>query len=117
FGEEAAYCSLEMRVNSDFADLFEVKEGRSRSDGEVLVEPVTDGILFRYRRGAVRKVARVSIVGGPRLTASVASFELIVPAAGEWRTCAQVTPIIEDDEIEPRYRCGVPVEHATPQER
>ena len=117
YGEEAAYCSLELRINCDFADLFEVKEGRSRSDGEVLMEPVNGDMLFTYRRGAVRKGARVAIVGGPHLSANVASFEVIVPARGQWSTCLQVSPIIEGEEIEPRYRCGAPVERATPQER
>jgi glycogen debranching enzyme len=122
YGEEAAYCSLELRVNCDFADLFEVKEGRARSDGEVLVEPVgaagaESDIVFRYRRGAIRKGTRISVVGAPHLSANVASFELIVPARGQWSTCVQVTPIIEDEEVEPRYRCGSPVERSTPQER
>jgi glycogen debranching enzyme len=117
YGEEAAYCSLELRVNCDFADLFEVKEGRSRTDGEVLAEPVNGDMLFRYRRAAIRKGTRIAIVGRPHLAANVASFELIVPARGQWSTCIQVTPIIEDDEVEPRYRCGAPVERSTPQER
>jgi glycogen debranching enzyme len=43
--------------------------------------------------------------------------EVIVPPHGEWTTCFQVTPIIEDDEITPRYLCGHPVERATPAER
>ncbi|MGH2685199.1 MAG: glycogen debranching N-terminal domain-containing protein, partial [Actinomycetota bacterium] len=29
FGEEAAYCHLELRLDTDFGDLFEVKAGRS----------------------------------------------------------------------------------------
>jgi glycogen debranching enzyme len=117
YGEEAAYCSLELTVNSDFADLFEVKEGRAGTEGEVLISDAEGSLSFRYRRGAVRKGVRVTVGGGPVLSANTASFELIVPARGEWRTCIQVTPIIDDEEIEPRYRCGVPVEHATPHER
>ncbi len=117
FGEEATYCSLELRLNADFADLFEVKEGRARSDGEVLVDPSGSDVVFQYRRGAVRKGARVSISGEPQLNGGVASFELIVPARGQWSTCIQVTPVIDDEEIEPRYRCGVPVERAKPKER
>src|SRR6202035_5192320 len=34
-----------------------------------------------------------------------------------WRTCMQMSPVIDGDHIEPRYRCGQPVERATPGER
>jgi glycogen debranching enzyme len=117
YGEEAAYCSIEFGFNSDFADLFEVKEGRARQNGEIMAEAEEGTIVFRHRRGAVRKGVRVTIAGKPHLSANLASFEVIVPARGQWRTCVQVTPVIEDDEIEPRYRCGAPVEHGTPHER
>ena len=33
FGEEAAFCSVELLLGADFADLFEVKEGRVREAG------------------------------------------------------------------------------------
>ena len=121
FGEEAAYCSLELRLGTDFADLFDVKEGRGpAAEGEVAVESHDGGVFFRFRRGlTVRKGARVDLTGGPgvQLAANVASFEVIVPARGEWKTCLQVTPVIDDEEIQPRYRCGSPVERSTPQER
>ena len=35
FGEEAAYCSVEIVVDADFADLFEVKEGRVHKQGKL----------------------------------------------------------------------------------
>jgi glycogen debranching enzyme len=117
FGEEATYCSLELTLNADFADLFEVKEGRGRADGEVLAERDDQDVVFRYRRGAVRKGVRVAIAGSPELSANVVCFELIVPARGQWSTCLQITPIIEDEEIQPRYRCGQPVAQSTPHER
>ncbi len=119
YGEEAAYCSLELRLGTDFADLFEVKEGRAPAESEVALENRDDSLVFRFRRGAVRKGTRVDLTGGPgpQLAAHVASFEVIVPARGEWKTCLQVTPVIDEEEIPPRYRCGAPVERSTPQER
>ena len=44
-------------------------------------------------------------------------YEAIVPARGEWRACLQLNPVIDGEHIEPRYRCGEPVERATPVER
>ena len=122
FGEEPSYCSLEFLIDADFADLFEVKEGRVvPTNGEHAIESFgnDDGatVLFRYRRGATKRGARVSFGPGARVTANVVTFEIIVPAKGSWKTCVQVAPVIDDEEIEPRYQCGHPVERATPVER
>ena len=40
-----------------------------------------------------------------------------MPARGEWSTCIEVGPIIDGDVFAPKYRCGQPVERATPTER
>src|SRR5471030_1280824 len=38
YGEEAAFCSVELVIDADFADLFEVKEGRVAKQGQLNVE-------------------------------------------------------------------------------
>jgi hypothetical protein len=51
FGDEPTYCSVELFVQADFANLFAVKEGRIDSDGDLHAEP-HDGVLeLSYRRG------------------------------------------------------------------
>ncbi len=117
YGEEAAYCSLELQVESDFADLFEVKEGRVDHVGEHSVAVDGPTIVFGYRHGATNRGARVTFGERPHILGNVATFEIIVPAGGEWSTCIQLTPVIDGDSIEPRYLCGQPVERATPVER
>ena len=117
YGEEAAFCSLEIRIEADFADLFEVKEGRVRADGEHAVETVDDAVVHRVRRAATRRGARISFGEKANVTGETVVFEVIIPPHGAWSTCFQVSPIIEHDEIEPRYGCGHPVERATPVER
>jgi glycogen debranching enzyme len=119
FAEEAAYCSLELVVDADFADLFEVKEGRVQWRAEDHKVESGDGELrFSYHRGAVHRGVRVSFSDpNARIVGNGATFELIVPPRGEWSMCVQITPIIEGDDVEPRYLCGQPVERATPVER
>src|SRR5437764_8358252 len=54
FGEEAAYCSLELLVDADFANLFEVKEGRVEFHPEDHRLEVDGGrMCFEYRRGSI----------------------------------------------------------------
>jgi len=118
FGEEPAYCQIDLELDSDFADLFEVKEGRLLTEGErreLSVSPAE--LLYSYRKGGVSRGARISLSGEPAIKGSSVVFEVIVPAHGQWATCLQVTPVIEGEEIEPRYLCGQPVERATPNER
>jgi glycogen debranching enzyme len=118
FADEPAYCSLELRCEVDFADLFEVKEGRVVPDGEHSFELLPRGIAYRVRRShGVRRGARLTFSRPVRAEGGLVAAEMIVPARGEWSTCVQVTPVIEDEEIQPRYLCGQPVERATPAER
>ncbi|MFN2607412.1 MAG: glycogen debranching N-terminal domain-containing protein [Acidimicrobiales bacterium] len=117
YAEEPAYCSVELDVEADFADLFRVKEGRSGADGEVSVDVDRSRLVFRYRKGQVRKGVRVSLSEPASTVLHRTTWEVIVPARGSWSTCLQVAPVIDDEEIEPRYLCGQPVEEATPQRR
>jgi glycogen debranching enzyme len=118
YGDEAAYCALELLVDVDFADLFAVKEGRVEpddADRRVEIEP--GSLLYTYRRSGLHKA--VELTGGPDAKAAEGSlrYEVIVPARGTWRACVQVTTIIEGQRVPPRYRCGQPVERAAPAER
>ena len=118
YGAEPAFCHLELEVACDFADLFEVKEGRVKKVGQLEIEQGEQRITFRYQRGAFRRAAHVDFSGEAALTEpTTASYEVIVPPGGEWSACVQVTPIIDDVEIQPRHPCGQPVERAAPSTR
>ncbi|HEX2042642.1 MAG TPA: glycogen debranching N-terminal domain-containing protein [Acidimicrobiales bacterium] len=117
YGEEPAYCSVELEFGADFANLFRVKEGRSGTEGDVAVESDKSQIVFQHRKGPVRRGARLTFSEPAGGRGNQAVWEVIVPPRGNWRTCLQLTTIIEGEEIDPRYRCGQPVERAMPQRR
>jgi glycogen debranching enzyme len=121
FGEEATFCKVELFVDSDFADLFAVKEGRAGEDageGEASRRAESDNLELSYRRGTVTRGTRLHFSPTPKEIASdLVSFEAIVPARSEWRACIEVHPVIEGKAIDPRYLCGQPVERAAPAER
>jgi len=117
YGEEAAYCSVELRCGADFADLFRVKEGRVSGGDDVELTSSRSLLVFGYRKGATSKGTRITFSEPAQVIADVAAFELVIPAGGSWSTCMQLTTVIEGDEIEPRYVCGRPVEDAMPQRR
>jgi glycogen debranching enzyme len=41
-------------------------------------------------------------------------WETVIPPRGRWSTCIQVTAVLGDHEVTPRYQCGHPVERSTP---
>src|SRR2546423_6779862 len=117
YGDEPSYCSLELLFDTDFADLFHVKEGRFESDITPALDAEGDDIVFRYQRGLTRRGVRISFSQHVQLAANRATLEIIVPPQESWETCVQLAPIIENEEIEPRHLCGQPVDHATPRAR
>src|SRR5438105_4105384 len=117
YGDEPSYCSLELLFDTDFADLFHVKEGRVENDVSPGLEAAGSAIVFRYQRGLTRRGVRISFSQPVQLAANLATFEVIVPPQERWEVCVQLSPIIENEEIEPRHLCGQPVDHATPRAR
>jgi glycogen debranching enzyme len=114
YGLEPAFCGLELMVAADFADLFEVKEGRVEKAGELSVRVENQGLLWTYERGQFRRGVRLDLSEPATLSQTDATFEVIVPPGGEWSVCLQLTPIIDDEPVTPRYLCGRAVERSTP---
>jgi len=119
FGDEPTFCSVELFIDSDFADLFAVKEGRSADpDGETRREHDGTSLELSYRRGNVNRGSVLHFAPTPASVGdNLVGFEAIVPARGEWQACVEVHPVIEGKAIDPRYLCGQPVDRAAPAER
>lgn len=118
FGDEPTYCSVELFVEADFANLFAVKEGRGGTDGEVRIE-TRDGVLaLSFRRGTVSRGIELHFTPHPSSVGEdIVCFEAIVPPRGEWTSCLEVHPVLEGTHVIPRYRCGQPIERSAPAER
>jgi glycogen debranching enzyme len=116
FGSESAFFGLELELDGDFADLFEVKEGRIQKVGDQTVSRDEHSITFSYVRGSFRRATKVEFTNGPGI-ANAVTYEVLVPPGGDWSMCMQVTPILDDLVVEPRHICGKPVERAKPSER
>jgi glycogen debranching enzyme len=114
FGEEAAFCSLEMVIDADFADLFEVKEGRVNKQGTLDVRSDGTRLTFTYTRSSFSRATHVDFSEAPRIAGKHVMYEFVVPPRARWTTCIQVTAVLGDQEIAPRYQCGHPVERSTP---
>ena len=69
-------------------------------------------ITYSYRRGGVARAVELRVASHSSLSDDLVTFDVIVPARGEWSTCIEVAPVIEGNVISPKYRCGQPIERA-----
>ncbi|MGH9114384.1 MAG: amylo-alpha-1,6-glucosidase [Acidimicrobiales bacterium] len=117
FGEEPAYCAVDLCFGADFADLFGVKEGRAAAEDAGDVSHDGGALVFRHRNGSHRRSLRVSFSEEAVLDGTVARWEVIIASKGSWTLCEQFSCGIDGDEIEPRWLCGQPIARAKPAER
>jgi glycogen debranching enzyme len=117
FGDEAAYCSIELAYAADFAGLLDVKEGRVVTAVTETARHIGGRIRFSRRHGSHVRSVSIGFSEDAVLDADLATFEAIIPSRGQWSVCQQVSCSIGDDEIEPRWPCGRPVDRAEPAER
>lgn len=114
FSAEAVDCDIELLVDADQADLFDVKGGRPSESGAIS-RAVRDGVLLveavrhGQRRGSAIRAA------GAEVTEDALRFRVTIPARGKWSTSIIVVPMIngvapQDPFTEtgaPRHRAGV----------
>jgi glycogen debranching enzyme len=108
-------------VEADFADLFEVKEGRIQQRGVRRAHAQGERlVLDQHWRDSHRGVV-VEAPGGTVLTPShldygpgAITYSVVVPARGEWSATLLVRPVVDGAEIEPSFPVGRPLEESTP---
>ncbi|MGP8163431.1 MAG: glycogen debranching N-terminal domain-containing protein [Acidimicrobiales bacterium] len=116
-GVETTACSISVDVEADFAHLFDVKEGRARSRGETDVIVTETALVFTYAyRESTRRITVVPPPGS-RVASGVITTQAVVPPRSEWRACFEISLELDGERVEPRYRCGEPVDRSTPAAR
>jgi glycogen debranching enzyme len=117
YGPEAAGVDLLLRVECDFADLFEVKErrgaGTSRSVGK---RSVGHDLVFWLENTPNSRGLRITARDGQANGDGIV-FRAVVPAHGRWSTTVEVLPSVDGQEIAAVFPTDRPVESARPSER
>lgn len=99
--------TLRIGVGGDFADLFEVKEGRAHTD-TAGVEGMTvavedDSIMLSRKVGTALRGARITGARPPGaeldVSASQLTWHAVVPAHGAWSTTLQITPSLNGKDL------------------
>ena len=110
---EPAGITVEITVDSDFADLFAVKEGRTRPHSATETRASEGLLVLESTLSDVRRGVRVKADGALTVPGKLI-FREVVPPRGEWHTTLQVLPTIEGAEVPAKYPVDEPVEVAGP---
>jgi len=117
-GHEPTSAHLTVAVASDFADLFEVKEGQDRHHDDDVEVSAEDGALWlRCRRGANVGIVSVTATGDPSAAPGLLTWQAVIPSGARWTASLQVTPSLDGTDVVPHYGDDQPIEQTTPGRR
>lgn len=113
----AMSCTVALHVAADFADLFEVKDGRVQAATDGAARVTATALELTRRRGAVEHTVVVSAEGDVTVRADQLCWTVAIPPRSEWRTSVEVSAREDGETVPLRYPRGVAVEHSTPARR
>jgi glycogen debranching enzyme len=116
-GAEAAGVLVTIAVDVDFADLFEVKEGRASARPGVEAEVGADTLTYRCATHGSSRSTTVVATGEPVISPGQLTYRAVVPARAEWSVCVAVRAAIDGRQLPPLYHCGKRVEETVPAQR
>ncbi|WP_442781172.1 amylo-alpha-1,6-glucosidase [Arthrobacter sp. MMS18-M83] len=97
YGLEPAFCELMLSVDADFADLFEVKDGRVRRQWEQIRRPQGDSLRIDALWQGTKKNILVHAPGAEAGTEGLL-FRTTIPAHAEWSVRVSAVPVAGDTE-------------------
>jgi glycogen debranching enzyme len=92
-------CTLELRIECDFADLLAVKRGATLQQQAVRGESVAVGLRIRSGRGDEQHTLDV-LAPDAAASRNALRYQVTVPARGSWNTSIMATPKIGDTTIQ-----------------
>jgi glycogen debranching enzyme len=97
-GHEPARCTVSMHAEADFADVFEVKEGRVRGRARQSAQSTDGELRIDFSEGGRSRGIRI-LAEGARTSGDTLAFDVVIAAQGEWRTCVTMIPVVDGAEI------------------
>ncbi len=116
-GSETAGVGLGLEVDSDFAGLFDVKEGLVRSRDGVERTSTASTLSMSYQFGSDSRAVRVQGDAEAKANSGHITWQLVVPPREDVMVSVQVTPVLDGAEIPARYGTGQPIETSQPAAR
>ena len=116
-GAEPIGVTLALIADTDFADLFAVKEGRVQPPHGLAVDIGAASMAFTIAGPDDTRCAQITATGEPIVTPGRFTFRIVVPQRSQWSTCFAVEASIGGRRIPIRHRCGEPIDISAPAQR
>jgi hypothetical protein len=107
---------LTLTTGADFADLFEVKEGRVRARGELSTTVGPDGPRYGFRYGQAQRGVRI-VAPGASVREDGLEFRVRLAPHSDWHTTVLAQPSVDAVELPGTFPVGSPLEHSSPARR
>jgi glycogen debranching enzyme len=112
-GAQPVTCAVALAADADFADLFEVKDGRARP--QAALSASGDSVLrFACHRGKRQHELLIDGGGRPTVTGRAMRWHAAIPAHGQWTASVEVVPAVDGAAMKLHHPRGEAVEHAVP---
>ena len=106
YGLSVVPVEVDVVVDVDFADLFEVKESRVDAGRPRSLHVQAGGLVFEDHDSATTKQSIVTLSDDATVEAGHAAWQTTLQPGTTWRTCVTVTVTVDGEKIEPRFPCG-----------
>jgi glycogen debranching enzyme len=110
FSGEPVDCDIELLVDADQADLFDVKGGRATQGAEAIPEVVDGRLVIEAARHGQRRGTSIRALGAVASTDGL-RFRASVPARGKWATSVIVVPLVNGQAPADPFTEGRPARH------
>lgn len=112
----ATECVISLCVESDFADLFEVKEAQIQRRWEETRQPDGDSLTIRAVWQDVRKGVIVKAAGAD-VAVDTLTYRAVIPPHGQWSTILAVVPTVDGEAPAAPFALPAPGEMSPPDRR
>jgi glycogen debranching enzyme len=112
-GLEPAGCSVVLQVDADFADLFDVKDGKNSAPNEVQRLAGVAELTLSVEAAGHRRGVRIR-ADGAVATPEGLGFTVVIPGQASWTATVEVLPSAEGHEYATSFPLDHPVEYAQP---
>jgi glycogen debranching enzyme len=116
-GLEPVTVMVDLALDVDFADVFEVKEGRPHEGAQCRIEVRDRQITFIDDSEPTPKRVQLELTHAAKFDAGKLSWKVNLAPRASWDTCMELSVTFGEHAITPRFRCGQPDADTVPRQR
>jgi glycogen debranching enzyme len=104
-GLRSAEVLVEIACDVDFADLFEVKEGRTEVHRRRARTADHSAMCFSHNEDGGLDEVEIRATTPATVDAGLCSWRATLEPKGRWQTCVELSVSLRDERVEPRFTC------------